>query len=188
MKAGLVADLIVAVIIIINLAICTRMGLIRCLLKFFSSILAFTVAILTAVPIANFFSSKFGWGAAVAKWNVPFVSGETLLKLLIGIAIFVLVRLVCIIIDKLLSHLKDKLKAINIIDRILGTVLGGILALAQLTFAFMLINQMGWAASLSLTVDGGGFLAYRLFNFCRDYMFEIIGKIFAFTSSATPKI
>lgn len=182
MKAGLVADLVVAVIIIVSIAICTRMGLVRCLLKFFSTILAFVVAILTATPVANFLNNKFGWANAVAKWHIPFISGETLFKFLIGIAIFILVRLGCIIIDKLLAHLKDKLKAINIIDRLLGTVFGALIAMFELTFAFMLINQMGWASALSLTADAGGFLAYRLYDFCRTYMFDIVGKIFSATA------
>lgn len=188
MKAGLVADLVVAVIIIVNIAICTRMGFVRSILKFFSTILAFSVAVFSATPIANFLDSKFGWGATVANWNIPFVSGATLLKLLVGIAMFVVTRLVCIIVDKILAHLKEKLKAVNIVDRILGTVLGIISALFILTFAFMLINQMNWTVALSLTADGGGFLAFRLFDFCRDYMFDIFGKIFAMTASSTPKI
>ena len=188
MKAGLVADLVVAVIIIINLAMCTRMGLVRCLLKFFSSILAFSVAIMTATPIANFCETKFGWGTAVANWNIPFISGETLLKLIVGVAMFVVVRLVCKILDGILAHLKDKLKAVNIVDRILGTVFGALLALMELTFAFMLINQMNWTAGLSLTADGGGFLAWRMFDFCHNYMFDIISKIFALGASSTPKV
>jgi len=188
MKAGLVADLIVAVIIIVNIAICTRMGLVRCLIKFFSTILAFSVAILTATPIANFCENKFGWGTAIANWHIPFISGETLLKLLIGIAVFIVVRLVCMIVDKILAHLKDKLKAVGIIDRILGTFFGALLALFELTFAFMLINQMNWTSALSLTADSGGFLAFRLFDFCRTYMFDIISKIFAASASSTPKI
>lgn len=188
MKAGLVADLVVATIIIVNLAICTRMGLIRSLLKYFSSILAFSIAIMTASPIASFCENKFGWGSAVANWNIPFISGQTLLVLIVGVAMFIAVRLVCKIIDGILAHVKDKLKAVNLIDRILGTVFGALVALLELTFAFMLINQMNWTAGLSLTADSGGFLAYRLFDFCRDYMFNIVSAIFSFGASSTPKI
>ena len=94
MKAGLVADIVVAIIILINLLVCTRMGLVRCVLKFFSTILALITAMLTVTPLTNFFDSKFHWVDAVEKWNVPFISAETLLKLLIGIAVFVIVRLI----------------------------------------------------------------------------------------------
>ena len=188
MKAGLVADLIVAALIIINLALCTRMGFVRCIVKYFSVILSFTVAILTAAPLANFCDEKFGWGTAVANWNIPFLSGSTLLKLLVGIAVFILMRLICMLFDKFLAHLKDKLKAVNIIDRILGTVFGAIVAILELTFLFMLIDQLGWESALSLTEDGGGFLAYRLFEFCRNYMFGIVGELFAAGAAGTPKI
>lgn len=188
MKAGLVADIIVAAIIVINLIVCTRLGFVRCVLQFFSTILALSVALLSATPIANFCNKNWNWTAAIEKWHIPFISAETILKLLIGIAVFVLVRLVCILIDKLLRHLKEKLKAVNIIDRILGTVFGCIAALFELTLAFIIINQFGWASALSLTADAGGFFAYRLFEFCRTYMFNIIGKIFAMASASTPKI
>ena len=187
MKAGLVADIIVAIIILINLLVCTRMGLVRCVLKFFSTILALITAMLTVTPLTNFFDSKFHWVDAVEKWNVPFISAETLLKLLIGIAVFVIVRLVASLLDKLLRHLKEKLKAVNIIDRILGTVFGAFAALVELTLAFMLINQLGWANNLSLTADAGGFFAYRLYEFCRDHLFNLLGEIFATAAASTPK-
>ncbi len=187
MKAGLIADIIVAVIIIINIAICTRFGFVRCVLKCFSTVLAFTVAMLTAAPIANFLDSKFGWYAAIDKWNIPFISEQTLLKLIVGIAVFVLVRLVCILLDKLLRHLKEKLHAINIVDRIFGSVFGIIAALVELSLIFMLINTFGWQSALSLTADSGGYFAYRLFDFCRDHVFNIIGSIFAAASEAIPQ-
>ncbi|MBR4418782.1 MAG: CvpA family protein [Clostridia bacterium] len=187
MKAGLIADIIVAVIIIINIAICTKFGFIRCVLKCFSTVLAFTIAMLSAVPIANFLDSKFGWYAAIDKWNIPFISEQTLLKLIVGIAVFVLVRLICIIIDKLLKNLKEKLHAINIIDRIFGSVFGIMAALVELSLVFMVINTFGWQSALSLTEDSGGYFAYRLFNFCRDYVFNLIGAVFAAASDAIPQ-
>lgn len=187
MKAGLIADIVVAVIILINLIICTRFGFVRCVLKCFSTVLAFVVAMLSAAPLANFLDSKFGWYAAIDKWHVPFISEQTLLKLIIGIAVFVLVRLVCLIIDKLLKNLKERLKAVNIIDRIFGTVFGLGAALVELTLVFMIINQFGWESALSLTADAGGFFAYRLFDFCRDHIFNVIGVIFAAASDAIPQ-
>lgn len=187
MKAGLIADLVVGVIILINLIVCTRLGLIRCVLQFFSTILALIIAMLSAAPLARFTESQFGWLTAIQKWNVPFISAETLLKLLIGIAVFVAVRLVCIIIDKLLKGLKEKLKAVNIIDRILGTVFGAFAALFELTLVFMLINHFGWASHLSLTAEAGGFFAFRLFEFCRDHIFALLGDVFAAAVAATPK-
>lgn len=187
MKAGLVADIVVAIIIIVNLIICTRVGFIRCVLKCFSTVVALVVAMLTAAPLTRFFDGKFGWIAAVEKWNVPFVSAETLLKLMIGIVVFVLVRLVCLLIDKLLAHLKEKLKAVSVLDRIFGTVFGFIAALVELTLIFALIDQFGWASFLSLTEEGGGYFAWRLFEFCQKYMFNLLTNIFAFAAEQTPK-
>ena len=171
-KAGLIADIVVAILIIINLVICTHKGFVRCLISSFSTILAFAVAVFSAGPLATFFENKFGWETKIANWHVPFVSARVLLCVFVGIAVFVGVRLICILLDKLLQALKEKLKAVNVIDRIMGTVFGLFSALVELTFLFMLIDQLGWTANLSLTADAGGFFAYRLFNFCHDHLFN----------------
>lgn len=188
MKAGLIADLVVALIIIINLIICTRHGLVRCVLRSFSTFLALLIAIMTASPLANLFNDKFNWVAKVENWHVPFISPETLLKLLIGVTVFVLMRLFFILLDKLLKYLKEKLKAINVIDRILGTVYGALSVLIELTLIFMLIDQLGWASFLGLTADSGGFFAYRLFDFSAKYLFNILTNIIIIATSATPQI
>lgn len=188
MRAGLVADIIVAVLIILNLVICTRCGLIRCVLKTFSTVLALAVAILTAAPLAKFFDGKFGWIAAVEKWNVPFIGSATLLKLMIGVGVFIIVRLLCLLVDAFLRYVKEKLKAVNVLDRILGTVFGAMAALVELTLIFMLIDQMHWTSALSLTADKGGYFAYRVFDFCHDYLFDLLANVFSAASAATPKI
>ncbi len=188
MKAGLVADVIVAILIIVNLIICTRRGFVRCVMATFSTILALAVAILVAGPLAHAFDSKYGWVDAIAKWNVPFISAETLLKLFVGVGVFIVVRLICILVDKLLQLLKEKLKAVNVIDRILGTVFGAVAALVELTLIFLVIDTLNWTSALSLTADSGGYFAYRIFDFCRDYMFNILTSVFSATASATPKI
>ncbi|MBO4726776.1 MAG: CvpA family protein [Clostridia bacterium] len=184
-KAGLVADLVVAVMIIINLIICTRKGFIRCVISSVSTVLAFAVAVFAAAPLATVLENKFGWETKIANWHVPFVSARILLCLLVGIAIFIGVRLLCILLDKLLQIVKQKLKAVNVIDRIMGTVFGLFSALVELTFIFMLIDQLGWTANLSLTADAGGYFAYRLFNFCHDYLFDIFGKVVVAASEYT---
>ena len=188
MKAGLVADIVIAIIIIVNLIVCTRCGFIRCVLKCFSTVLALAIALLTAVPLTNFFDKQFGWVAAVQKWNVPFIGAKTLLSLMVGIAVFVLVRLLCLLVDKFLKMLKEKLQAVNVLDRILGTVYGMLAALVELTLVFMLIDQFGWESFLSLTPDAGGFFAYRLFEFCQKYTFNLLSNVFAAAAAATPKI
>lgn len=188
MKAGLVADIIVAILIIANLLICTRRGLVRCIMATFSTVLALAVAILTAAPLAKFFDNQFGWLAAVEKWNVPFVSAETLLKLMIGIAVFVIVRLLCILVDKLLQLLKEKLKAMNVIDRILGTVFGVFAALVELTLVFLLFDALNWTGTVGLTEESGGYFAYHLFNFCHDHLFSLLTNVVSAASAATPKI
>jgi len=177
MKAGLIADIIVAILIIVNLIVCTHKGFVRCVISSVSTVLAFAVAVFTAAPLATLFEEKFGWETKIATWHVPFVSARVLLCLFVGIGVFVGVRLICVLLDKLLQLLKQKLMAVNVIDRILGTVFGLFAALVELTFIFLLIDQLGWTANLSLTADGGGFFAYRMFNFCHDYLFEIFNKV-----------
>ena len=187
MKFGLIADIVVAIVIIINLIVCTHRGFLRCVMSSVSTILAFAVAIFAAKPVANFLDNRFAWEAAIANWHVPFVSAHTLLCLLTGIAIFVAVRLLCVILDRILQALKKKLKAVSVIDRILGTVFGAFMALVELTFVFLLINQFGWAANLSLTADAGGFFAYRLYEFCRDHLFDVYINVASAASDFTPK-
>ena len=184
-KAGLVADLIVAILIIVNLIVCTHKGFVRCVLSSVSTILAFVVAVFAAGPLAGVFENKFGWETKIANWHVPFVSAHVLLCLFVGIGVFVGVRLLCVLLDKLLQMLKEKLKAVNVIDRILGTVFGMFMALVELTVIFLIIDQLGWTANLSLTADAGGFFAYRLFNFCHDYLFDIFHKVVGAASQKT---
>lgn len=188
MKFGLVADIIVAIFIIVNLVICSHRGFIRCVMSSISSILAFAAAIFAAKPLADFVQNKFGWETAIATWHIPFVSARTILCLLMGIAVFVVVRVLCIILDKILQALKEKLKAVGVIDHILGTVFGLFMAMVELTFVFLLINQFGLASTLSLTADGGGYFAYRLYEFCRDYLFDIYINVASAASDLTPKM
>ncbi|MCM1404460.1 MAG: CvpA family protein [Prevotella sp.] len=188
MRVGLIADIIVAILIIVNLLVCTRRGLVRCLVSTFSTILALVVALLTVSPLTEFFDRQFGWVAAVENWHVPFISANTLLKLMIGIAVFVLVRLVCILVDKLLQLLKEKLPVINVLDRILGTVFGAATALVELSFLFLLFDTLNWTGTLGLTADGGGYFAYHVFNFCHNYLFSFLTNIFSVAAETLPKI
>lgn len=187
MKIGLIADIVVAIFILVNLIICTRRGFIRCLISSVSSILAFAVAIFTAAPVANLLDEKFGWEAVIATWNIPFISAQTLLCLLTGIAIFIAVRLVCIILDKILQAIKNKLKAFGVLDHIFGAVFGAFFAMVEITFIFMLIEHLGWVTTVGLTSDAGSYFAYRLYDFCREYLFEFVTFMTGMISAMTPK-
>ena len=188
MAAGLIADIVVAVLIIINLIICTKVGLIRCVLKCISTIVSLALAILFATTLAKFLDGQFDLVAKIETWNVPFISAGTMLSLFCGVAIFVFARLVCILIDRLLSGLKEKLKAVNALDRILGTVFGFFAALVELTLIFMLIESFGLVETLSLTADAGGYFAYRLYDFCHEYLFAFLSEVFAAAADMTPKV
>lgn len=177
MQAGLIVDIVVAIFIIINLIVCTHRGFIRCVMSSISTILAFAVAVFTATPLASLCENNFGWETAIAGWHIPFVSAHTLLCVFVGIAVFIAVRLICIILDKLLQALKKKLKAVGVIDRILGTIFGACAAMVELTLIFMLIDQFGWASAISLTADGGGYFAWRLYEFCQNYLFDLLHKV-----------
>lgn len=177
MRAGLIADIVVAILIIINLVVCTHKGFIRCVMSSVSTVLAFAAAFFGSAYLAKFCEARFGWETAIANWHVPFISAHTLLCLFCGIGIFIVVRLLCVLLDKLLQVIKEKLKAVNVIDRILGTVFGLFSAMVELTFIFLLIDQFGWADNLSLTADGGGFLAWRIFDFCKNYLFDLLTQV-----------
>lgn len=188
LKAGIIADIVVAVLIVINLVICTHRGFIRCVITSFSTVIALVVAFLSAAPLAHFLESAFGWETAIAKWNIPIVSAGTLLTLFSGIVVFIVVRLVCILLDKLLQSIKEKLRAVNILDRILGTLFGLLAAFVELTLIFLLIDSLGWTEAFSLTESGGGYFAFRIFDFCKKYLFNLLTSIVAAAAANTPKI
>ena len=188
MNAGIIADIVIGVIIILNLIVCTRCGLVRCVLHCFSTVAALVVAMLTAGPLAKLCDKQFGWGDAVAKWHVPFISASTLLKLMVGVAVFIVVRLILGLLGKLVKGLKEKLPAVNVVDRIFGTLFGVVAALVELTFVFMIINQFGWQSGLALTEKAGGYFAWRLFEFCEKYMFNIVTSVFAAAADSLPQI
>lgn len=188
MAAGLIADIVVVVFAAVMIFLCTKRGFLRSLLHYTSMIIALAVALLGAVPFANFLNNQFGLGEIINSWHIPFVSAGSLLTLLSGIALFLITRLLLIILDKLLQAAKEHLRAVNTIDRLLGTVFGAFMALIELTAVFMLINALGWQEFLQLTPASGGYIAHHLFTFCKDYIFEIVTAIYAAAVNNIPQI
>lgn len=188
MKAGLIADIVVAVFIIIMTVICTKRGFVRSLLRCTSTILASVIAIFATAPLAGFFDRKFGWVAALDNWHIPFVSGRTLLCLLTGIGLFVVARLLFIILDKLLKYVKNKLAVVNVVDRILGFIFGLLLSGLTLAIVFMLINALSLQKFLQLTPESGGYYAHYLFTFFKAHIFPLVSAWFGTVANALPQV
>lgn len=188
MAAGLIADIVVVIFAAVTIFLCTKRGFLRSLLRYTSTIVALVVALLGAGPLASFLNTQFGFGETIASWNIPFVSAGTLLTVLSGLLLFLVVRLVLVILDKLLQAVKERLHAVNVIDRILGTVFGAVIALIELAMLFMLIDALGWQEFLQLTPASGGYVAHYLFTFCKEYIFNIITAIYAAAATSIPQI
>ena len=188
MAAGLIADIAVVIFAAVMIILCTKRGFLRSLLRYTSLIVALVVALLGAGPLASYLNEQFGLGETIASWHIPFISAGTLLTLLTGVLLFLVVRLVLILLDKLLQAVKEHLRAVNAIDRILGTVFGALLALIELATLFMLIDALGWQEFLQLTPASGGYIAHHLFTFCKEYVFNIITSICAAAATSIPQI
>lgn len=188
MKAGLVADIIVALFIIVITAICAKRGFIRSILRMTSTFLALLIAFFAASPLANLLDRKFDLLTKVADWHVPFLTANTLLCLLVGAGIFIVARLLFIILDKLLQFVKEKIKVVNVTDRVLGVVFGLVLSTIYLTIIFMLADSLKLTTVLQLTPESGGYVAPYLFKFFKAHIFPIVGVIFNAVSATLPKI
>lgn len=188
MHAGYIADIVVVLLIIVTVLICTKRGFIRSALHYTSPLIALLAAIFTAGPLATWLDHQFGWGAAIAGWNLPLVSASTLLTLLVGVAVFIVSRLAMLLVDRLLRAVKEKIHAVNVIDRWLGCLFGLVVVVVELTGLFMLIDSLGLRSFLQLTPEAGGVFAHQLFTLCQDYVFPVIYSWFSALSSSMPKI
>lgn len=188
MKAGLVADIVVVLIVVVITAICTRQGFVRCALRLTSTVLALLIAFFTASPLANFLDRKFDLVSKIATWKVPGLTAQTLLSLMVGVGVFIVARLLFILLDKFLQYIKEKVKAVNTVDRVLGTVFGLLLSVVCLAVLFMVTDALSLTAVLQLTPEQGGFFAPYLFNFFKQHIFPLVGVFFGAVSDAIPKV
>lgn len=179
MTAGIIADIVVALAILIAVVICTIRGFLRSVLKCASTFVSLLTVIFATAPLAGWLDRQFNLCATIATWNIPVVSSNTLLYIMTAIGLFLAVRLALMILDKLLAFVKDRVKTINVIDRILGFVFGVVLVSVELTVLFMLIDALGLATALQLTPSSGGYFAHHVFAFFKGHIFPIVNQLFS---------
>lgn len=184
MNAGVIADIVVALAILIGVVICTTRGFLRSVLKYASSFVALLTVIFATGPLAGWLDSQFGLCATIATWQVPIVSPKTLLIIMTAIGLFIAVRLVLIILDKLLAFVKERVKTINVVDHIFGFVFGVVVVTVELTILFMLIDALDLAGALQLTPSSGGYFAHHVFAFFKDHIFPIVTQLFSSVGSS----
>lgn len=188
MKAGLIADLVVAVFIVIVVAIYTKRGFLRSVLGMTSTLLALLAAYFIGSPLANFLDKQFDLVTKIATWHVPLLTPRTLLRIMVFAGVFIIARLLLILLDRFLKYIKEKIKTVNIIDRILGALLGVVMAVVYLTVIFMLIDALGLTSVAQLTKASGGYVAHYLFAWLKEHIFPLVGVVFGAVSDLLPKI
>lgn len=188
MKAGLIADLIVAVFVVIVVAVYTKRGLLRSVLGLTSTLLALLIAYFACSPLAGFLDKQFTLVEKIANWHVPFLTPETLLRVMTFVGLFIVARLLFIMLDKFLKYIKEKIKAVNVTDRVLGFVFGLVMAAVYLTAIFMVIDWVNLTTVAQLTKDSGGYFAPYLFAFLKEHVFPLVGVVFGAVSDLLPKI
>ncbi len=177
MTAGLIADIVIALFIVVITLICTVRGFLRSVLKYASTFVSLLVVIFASGPLAGWLDRQFGWCEQIAKWNVPVVTPQTLLFIMTAIGLFLAVRLLLILVDKLLAFVKERVKTVNVLDHLFGFVFGILVTGMELTILFMLIDGLGLASALQLTPASGGYFAPYLFDFFKNHIFPIMSQL-----------
>ena len=179
MTAGIIADIVVALAILIAVVICTTRGFLRSVLKYASSFVSLLTVVFATAPLAGWLDRQFGLREVIATWHVPVVSTNTLLYIMTAVGLFFVVRLLLILLDKLLAFVKERVKTINVIDHIFGFLFGLVVVTVELTVLFLLIDTLGLATALQLTPSSGGYFAHHVFAFFKDHIFPIVSQLFS---------
>ncbi|MDR0975544.1 MAG: CvpA family protein [Christensenellaceae bacterium] len=135
----MITDIIICLLVLIFASICGLRGFLRSALKLITSFIALIAAIFLAQPVAVFLNDKFGWAGAMDAWfeNVPMITGAIALYVFTAIALFIVIRIVLLFVDKFFVMLR-KSAVIRLVDRILGFVFGLALG-AAIVFGLMLL-------------------------------------------------
>lgn len=187
MTAGLIADIVVGLFFLIAIIICTIRGFLRSVLKYASSFVTLLTVIFATGPLAGWLDQQFDLTTKIATWRVPVVSPNTLLFVLTAVGLFLVVRLLLLLLDKLLAFVKEKVKTVNVVDHCFGFVFGVLVAVVELTVLFMIIDALNLTNALQLSTSSGGYFAPYVFSFFKDHIFPVVTQLFSLVGDNFPK-
>ena len=128
----MIADIVVGLMILVCVLLGWRIGFLRGILGFVSSLVCAVISILLARPLASVLDSWFGWAdqlgglftgeGALESWASR--QGFLFLILICAVAIFIALRLTIFILRKKILRLKEASKAFDRLDKLLGLALG----------------------------------------------------------------
>ncbi|MDR0383730.1 MAG: CvpA family protein [Christensenellaceae bacterium] len=175
----MIADAVICLIVIINLFIGYKKGLLGAALKTTSTIASGVLAVLTAGYVAEIIEDTFH---VKEKLNVG-IDKNVVLTGLTMIGLFVVFRFAFLILDKIIRALKIKSKAVNFLDQTLGIVFGFVLAgiyIFGLFFAVDIVSGFveDLPSKLYLTKESGSIIAYRIYDFAKDTIFPFVNGVF----------
>jgi uncharacterized membrane protein required for colicin V production len=111
-------------------------------------------------------------------------TGNVALFLMTFVGLFITIRIIMIFVDKFLAKIKDSSKAIDFLDKVLGVLFGTLMASIYLICFFFTVDSLSSTRVLEnlpqwlqLTEDGGGFYAWRLYEFCIENVLPVIKEM-----------
>jgi uncharacterized membrane protein required for colicin V production len=187
----MIADALLLIILLVNIFWGYKRGFMRGALGLVTSLVSLIAAFLLAKPVSVLLDNNFNLVEKITPWldeHAGFLSnflnenqGKVMLFLLTLIGLFIIIRLILIIADRFLRKLKDSSKAVDFLDKTLGTLFGLFMAtvyIAILFFAFDSLASISVLANLpkwiQLTEDGGGFIAWRFYDFTVNNILPVI--------------
>jgi uncharacterized membrane protein required for colicin V production len=190
-----IADIVIGLIVLICVVVGTKRGFVRSVLLIVATALSLTAAFVLTKPAATFLEEKFGLAAGMEGWLG--ISGGVWLTVLTAVSIFILVRLVLIILDKCFRRIKENIKTINALDRLLGFFFGIAMAGVIAVGLFMIINALHDASILAdlpiwcqLAGDSGSFVAAPFYAFSVEHIFPVVNSVIenivVYTTSMVP--
>jgi uncharacterized membrane protein required for colicin V production len=188
----MIADIILIFIVGVNLFWGCKRGFLRSALKMVTSLISLVIAFFLAKPVAegildknwNLTEKIAPWIKNNAGWVTRFLGenyGKITLWLMTFIGLFIVIRLVLIIVDRLLSKIKEGMPVVNFLDKTAGFFFGVVMAAVYILGLFWLFDALSsidflkdlpkW---LQLTEDSGGFVAWRVFKIWTDGLAEAV--------------
>jgi uncharacterized membrane protein required for colicin V production len=189
----MVADVVFLAIVLYNLILGTMRGFMRSTLRMVTSIVSLIAAFFLAKPVAEFINNTWDVADKLEPWineHIGFLErfnekGWFALFILTVIGLFIVIRLLLIIVDRLLKKLKESSQAVNFLDKTLGFLFGIVMAAVAVVGLLMTIDALAsikglenLPAWLQLTEDTGFVAAWRVYDFSKDHIFDIVEQIF----------
>ena len=187
-----IADIILIFIVGISVFCGYKRGFLSSALKMVTTLVSLVIAFFLAKPVAegildknwNLTEKISPWINDHAGWVMRFLGenyGKITLWLMTFVGLFIVIRLLLIIADRLLAKIKENMPVVNFLDKTAGLFFGIVMAAVYVLGLFWILDALSsinflenlpkW---LQLTKDGGGFLAWRVFQLWTEGLAQAI--------------